>query len=171
MKVVLVGYMGSGKSTIGQLIAKKLKLPFYDLDAYIEGEERKSISILFKEKGELYFRKKEHYYLEDLLKKDDYVLSVGGGTPCYGFNMDLIIKASPFVFYLNVPIMVLAKRLSLQKTTRPLIAAISDADLPEFIGKHIFERNYFYNKAHVIIHCEEKQPEDIALQIVKQILS
>ena len=157
MKIVLVGYMGSGKSTIGKMLAKKLKFGFIDLDDYIESSENSSIPTIFEEKGEIYFRKKEFEHLKDLLKdKDDFILSTGGGTPCYGENMNAILEATSNVFYLKVSINGLMDRLILEKEERPMIANIPNEELPEFIGKHLFERSYFYSKAQHILICDNK---------------
>jgi len=144
MKVVLIGYMASGKSVVGKLLAKVSNLDFIDLDAYIEKNEGKDIPTIFKENGEIYFRIKETEYLSELLNsKNSFVLSTGGGTPCYGKNMELINGLSQSVF-LKASINTLYKRLKNGKESRPLVAKISDEKLPEFLGKHLFERTPFY---------------------------
>jgi shikimate kinase len=158
--------MGSGKSTIGKILASELGLDFWDLDEYIEHSEESTIPKLFKEKGEIYFRKKENEYLERILKDErNFVLSTGGGAPCYGNNMEIIQKETKNVFYLKVSIGELVKRLSTQKSERPLIENIPDSDLPEFIGKHLFERGFFYEKARHSISCDRKEAEEIAKEI------
>ncbi|MFD0798501.1 shikimate kinase [Maribacter chungangensis] len=168
MKIVLVGYMGSGKSTIGKLVAKQLKINFLDLDEYIEKAEGKTIDQLFSDNGELYFRKKEFFYLNEILSSEsDILLSTGGGTPCYGNNMDAITTATKHNVYLNVSLKELVKRLSGEKAHRPLIAGIKDEELQEFIGKHLFERSYFYNKAARTISCDGKSVEDVAQEIMQ----
>ena len=99
MKIVLLGYMGSGKTTIGMKLAEFLDFDFLDLDHYIEEAEGVSIAEIFQSKGEIYFRKKEHDYLKKILSnKKDFVLSTGGGTPCYGVNMDVILNGTKNVF-------------------------------------------------------------------------
>ncbi len=166
MKIVLLGYMGSGKTTVGKRLAEQMKLQFLDLDDYIEKNEKMSVADIFGNKGELYFRKKEHQYLVDVLEQqDNFVLSVGGGTPCYGNNLKTILNSTDSVFYLKVPISQLAERLSVQKGQRPLIRHIPDNELPEFIGKHLFERSGFYNQAHTVINCGSKKPEEIVGEI------
>lgn len=157
MKIILVGYMGSGKSAVGMHLAKGLGMKFLDLDAYIEKELNTTISEIFKSKGELYFRKKEHEYLQQLLLQDEsMVIGTGGGTPCYSGNMKLLTDTTPHVFYLKVSIYGLVTRLQKEKEQRPLIRNISDEDLPEFIGKHLFERNPFYTMARHTIACDGK---------------
>ena len=166
MKIVLVGYMGSGKTTIGKLLSNKLKISFLDLDEVIEQGLEDSISNIFNGKGEIFFRKKEHEYLIDVLsKKEKLILSTGGGTPCYSGNMETMLTLADHVFYLKVSIPGLVKRLLLEKEHRPLIKNIDNGDLPEFIGKHLFERNNFYLKANHIIECDDKDPESLVAEI------
>ncbi len=167
LKIVLLGYMGSGKTTVGKQLAERLKLQFLDLDDFIEKKEKMSIADIFGSRGELYFRKQEHIHLKEVLhQQDNFVLSVGGGTPCYGKNLEAILSSSKTVFYLKVPIGQLAQRLSEQKVQRPLIRHIPDEELPEFIGKHLFERSGFYNQAHKVIDCGSKKPEIVVKEIV-----
>ncbi|QLG44160.1 shikimate kinase [Costertonia aggregata] len=166
MKIVLVGYMGSGKSTVAKLLANAMKLKFLDLDNYIEQRLGSKIPIIFKERGELFFRKKEHEYLKCILdNENDLVLSVGGGTPCYAGNMDSIIEKADAVFYLKVSLPVLVQRLSKEKENRPLIKNIPDEDLPEFIGKHLFERSFYYSQATYKVLCDKKEPKTIVDEI------
>ncbi len=158
--------MGSGKSTIGRLLASDLNLTFIDLDRYIEEKEHTKISTLFKQRGEIYFRKKEHEYLNHLLfENENFVLATGGGTPCYGDNMASITNMSDASFYLNLSVNGLVNRLIKEKAERPLIKNIPDADLPEFIGKHLFERNFFYTKAHYKINIDTENTAEIVGEI------
>lgn len=166
MKIVLVGYMGSGKSTIGKLLAKELKSSFLDLDDVIEQRLGDSISNVFKAKGELFFRRKEHEYLNALLMgQRQFILSTGGGTPCYSGNMETMLDLADHVIYLKLSIPGLVKRLLKEKEHRPLIRDIEDKELPEFIGKHLFERNNFYLKASKVIECDNKDPNTIVDEI------
>lgn len=164
--------MGSGKTTVGKQLAKRLELQFLDLDDYIEKKEKMSIADIFASRGELYFRKQEHIHLKEVLnQQDNFVLSVGGGTPCYGKNLEVILNSSKAVCYLKVPIEQLAQRLSVQKAHRPLISHIPDDELPEFIGKHLFERSGFYNQANVVIDCGNKAPEVVVGEIMERLVT
>lgn len=169
MKIVLMGYMGSGKSTIGLQLAKILDYIFVDLDAHIEAKENKSIPEIFTTKGEVYFRKKETSYLKELLDTNgSYVIALGGGTPCYGTNLQLILDADDVKsVYLKLSIPSLVNRLELEKSKRPLISHLKTLDaLTEFIGKHLFERSPYYSQANQIIIADEKSVDDIVESIV-----
>lgn len=167
MKIVLVGYMGSGKSTLGKLLSKKLNINFIDLDDYIIAQVNMSIPELFKTKGELFFRKKERECLQELLsKKASFILATGGGTPCYGDNLGLIQEKTTYDFYLKLSIPSLVERLLPEKEHRPLLKDISNEELPEFIGKHLFERNNYYLKANHIITCDGLDSEAIVNKIM-----
>ena len=158
--------MGSGKTTIGKLLAKELVISFLDLDEVIEEGVGDSISNIFKGKGEIFFRNMEHEYLNNVLsQKNNIILSTGGGTPCYSGNMETMLALADHVFYLKISIPGLVKRLIKEKDHRPLIKNIDDGDLPEFIGKHLFERNNYYLKATHIIECDNKSPETLVAEI------
>jgi shikimate kinase len=165
MKIVLLGYMASGKSAIGKSLALNLNLPFIDLDNYIESCEDLLISDIFSKKGEIYFRKKETEYLQELINlKNDCIISLGGGTPCYGNNMDIITNNSKSI-YLNASINTIFERLKNETSQRPLVATIGKDNLKEYIAKHLFERSPFYSKASEIVSVDNKTIE----QIVKEL--
>lgn len=165
MKVVLLGYMASGKSAVGKLLAKDLKMQFIDLDSFIEEKENLTISELFNTKGEIYFRKKEGEYLQELLNlNENYIISLGGGTPCYGDNMEIIEKNSKS-FYLNASINTIFNRLLGETSKRPLVATLGEENLKEFIAKHLFERNPFYDRANFTISVNDKSVQQITSEI------
>ena len=165
MKVVLLGYMASGKSAVGKLLAKDLKMQFIDLDSFIEEKENLTISELFNTKGEIYFRKKEGEYLQELLNlNENYIISLGGGTPCYGGNMEIIEKNSKS-FYLNASIKTIFNRLLGETSKRPLVATLGEENLKEFIAKHLFERNPFYDRANFTISVNDKSVQQITSEI------
>ena len=159
--------MGSGKSTIGKALANELNLSFVDLDHAIESEIGMSIRDFFDASGELKFRRLENEVLKKVLDENsDMILSTGGGTPCYGNNLQLMKSAlNAKVFYLKSSIKTLTERLLSEKDTRPLIQSIDDADLPEFIGKHLFERSNFYLQAHHVVNIDQKSVEMIVEEI------
>ena len=173
MIVVLMGYMGSGKSTVGKDLATVLNYDFLDLDAYISEKENSSISKIFKTKGEIYFRKKEAEYLKEVIDiQEDIVIALGGGTPCYGNNINRLIEDSKILsFYLKLSIPLLTKRLFKEREKRPLISHLdTEEKLIEFIGKHLFERTQYYNKAHYTINTDHKSKRDVTEAILMQLI-
>ncbi|MCH8555025.1 MAG: shikimate kinase [Schleiferiaceae bacterium] len=147
-KIALIGYMGSGKTKVGKQVASLLNYEFIDLDAHLEAQLGSSIAEIITKKGELFFRKAERALLLEILSTENsMVLATGGGTPCYYNNMDVLIEHCHCI-YLSAPVGVLYSRLKNDRDHRPLIAHLSDEDLKEFIGKHLFERTPFYQKAH-----------------------
>lgn len=168
-----MGYMGSGKSSIALQLATFLKMKPLDLDLYIENKEGSSISKLFKTKGEIYFRKKEQLYLKEVLKTPEYkIISVGGGTPCYANNLELIQNSlNTTSVYLSTTVETLTNRLWNEKNNRPLISHINTkAALNDFIRKHIFERSFYYNQAQYTIQTDDKSISEVVLEIQNKLL-
>ncbi len=165
MIITLIGYMGSGKTTIGKDLAKALGYEFIDLDLYIENKNSLSVSEIFEQFGELGFRKREREALHQVLHNTNIVLSVGGGTPVYYDNIDYINLHSES-FYLRVQLPQLVKRLELKKDSRPLIAHLENEQLTEFIAKHLFERNPFYQKAKHTISISNQKPVEVLTEIM-----
>lgn len=172
MKIFLLGYMGSGKSTVGKLLASEFDTEFIDLDHEIEEAEQSTITELFEKKGELYFRKSERKHLERLLQKNkNEIISLGGGTPCYGNNLELINKDTDSVsIYLKMSVEKLTERLFEEKDHRPMISHLSEKDkLEEFIRKHLFERGFYYNQSDIVINCDDRSPEEIVATIEERL--
>lgn len=169
MKIVLLGYMGSGKSVVGKQLAVTLDLPYVDLDKSIEEDQGKSINELFQSKGEIYFRKIENQLLHRIIDGPGrLILSTGGGTPCYGDNLPYMnSRPDVLTVYLKTSIPTLVARLRPEKDHRPLISHLgSEDELMEFIGKHLFERNPFYNQADLIIETDGRVVNEIVQEIV-----
>ena len=172
MKILLLGYMGSGKSFIGKQLAARIDQKFIDFDAEIEKMENSTIADIFQNKGEIYFRKLERKVLEEVLSEEsNAVISLGGGTPCYGTNMDLI-KSSENTksFYLKLDIQTLTERLEAEKAHRPMISHLEDREkLEEYIRKHLFERGFYYNQSDKVIDCSGKSSEKIITEILEKL--
>ncbi len=167
-KIILLGYMGSGKSTIANSLSKSIQIPFIDLDYYIEKKAALSISDIFEKHGEIYFRKLEHQaFLELLNNTDDLIIGLGGGTPCYANNHELLIGENRISIYLKASIDTLFNRLVIEKEKRPLIANKTDEEMKEFIAIHLFERSYYYNKAQFTVSVDKQSIEQIVGQIEK----
>ncbi|MCR4853697.1 MAG: shikimate kinase [Prevotella sp.] len=146
LRIILIGYMGAGKTTVGRALAKELGIPFYDLDWYIESRMRKKVSQIFAEKGEEGFRQIEHNMLHEVAEFENVVLSCGGGTPCFFDNMQYMNEQAETV-YLKARNDVLYDHLRMGRTERPLIKGKSPEELMEFIGQQIKIREPFYSQA------------------------
>ncbi|MGL2988297.1 shikimate kinase [Flavobacterium sp. RSSA_27] len=156
-KIILLGYMGCGKSTIAHKLSEKTSIPFIDLDQYIEKTTHLTIKELFEKHGEVYFRKLEHQAFVSLLEQEEtIILGLGGGTPCYANNHELLQRPDVISIYLKASVATLFERLSRNKSKRPLIADLNDAELQEFIAKHLFDRSYYYNQAQHKIAVDDK---------------
>lgn len=161
--------MASGKSAVGNNLSINNDLNFIDLDSYIEEEEKLTIPKIFNQKGEIYFRTVEHNYLKSIIKKDDsFVLALGGGTPCYAGNMELILsQKNAVVLYLKASVKTIISRVLLEIKKRPLIADIPKNELKEYISKHLFERSFFYEQAHYKVSTDNKPIKKITSEIEK----
>lgn len=161
--------MGSGKTHISKILSEKINFKLIDLDKEISRRNKLTIPEIFDKKGEIHFRKLERETLEEILaSEENVILSLGGGTPVYYNNMEIINHNSKSVF-LRASVSTLSERLLKQKEKRPLIANISDENLAEFIAKHLFERNEFYNKAQINVITDAREPEDIVEEIIEKL--
>ena len=169
-KIILIGYMAVGKSTIAQLLAKKIQMEWLDLDRVIENKINLSIKNIFEQKGEIYFRKIEHDIFKVLIENEDkLIISTGGGTPCYANNHQLLNGENVVSIYLKASVDVIFERLKNQKDDRPLVANQSDNDLKEFIAKNIFDRSFFYNQATHVIDISTKKPNEVVESILEKL--
>jgi shikimate kinase len=169
MNIILIGYMGSGKSVIGKKLSDILDYGFIDLDDYIQHKEGKTIAKIFNSKGEIYFRKIESKYLAEIINSNtNTIISLGGGTPCYGNNMDIIKNAkNASSVYLKASIPSLSERLILEKDQRPLISHIESMELlNEFIGKHLFERSSYYSQSDITVNTDHKSVAEVIESII-----
>jgi shikimate kinase len=172
MKIILIGYMGSGKSSVGKALATYLSVKFLDLDAAICAEENKTIPEIFSTNGEIYFRRKEAEVLKKLLEREEsYVLSLGGGTPCYGKNMQLIKDtASVTSIYLKTGLLQLKERLIVEKDSRPLIQDLKTPEvLEDYIRKHLFERTFYYNQSDLTVLTDGKSVEEVVHTVLENL--
>jgi len=165
-KVVLIGYMGSGKSTVAQKLAFQLGKVVLDLDEVIEKKSGMTIETIFNTKGEIYFRRLEHeLFLEVLQDANDVIISTGGGTPCYYNNHELLNSDHVVSVYLNASVDNLFQRLIEEKQKRPLLANLENTEIKEFIAKHLFDRSFYYNQATFKVLVDGKSVDDIVAEI------
>jgi shikimate kinase len=156
-RIFFVGYMGSGKTTMGKLLAQQLGLNFLDLDAYIEGKFHRTIAQIFEQEGEADFREIEHRFLHEVAEFEDVVIATGGGAPCFYDNM-AYLNEQGITIYLKMSADQLAERLALSKTgVRPLISNKNKAELQQFIAEGLSKREGFYNCAKHIISGNDEE--------------
>lgn len=145
-RIIIIGYMGSGKTTVGKALARKTGLPFYDLDWYIENRMHKTVKQLFDEYGEERFRMIERNMLHEVGEFENVIISCGGGTPCFFDNIEYINQQAETV-YLKCTPEILYKHLKMGKTVRPLLLNKTPEEVKLFINKQLKQREVYYTQA------------------------
>lgn len=167
-KIVLLGYMGSGKSTIANRLSKRTGIPFVDLDKSIEHRVNLSINEIFEQHGEIYFRKLEHEIFVELLNTpEDLIISLGGGAPCYANNHEFLNSENVISIYLKASVDTLFERLVSNKSKRPILADKNEDEMKEFIAKHLFDRSYYYNHAQYKVSVDGITKDQVAENILE----
>jgi shikimate kinase len=170
MKIILLGYMGVGKTSLSKKLSKKTGIPCFDLDEIIEKSENSSVASIFKDRGEVYFRKIEHQLFKDFIEnKENFILSLGGGTPCYANNHLFLQNEDVISIYLKASIQNLTERLKNKREKRPLIKDLTEDDLQEYIAKHLFDRNYYYQNSKLSVVVDGKSKKEIVKEILELI--
>lgn len=154
IRIFLTGYMGAGKTTLGKAFARRLNVPFIDLDWYIEERFHKTVGELFAERGETGFRELERNMLHEVAEFEDVVISTGGGAPCFFDNMEFMNRVGQTVF-LDVHPDVLFRRLRVAKQQRPILQGKQDEELKAFIVEALAKRAEFYRQAKYIFNADE----------------
>ena len=148
MRIFLVGYMGSGKTTLGEKLAYLLKYQFIDLDKYIQEQEEEPLNRFLK-RMERSISKLERVYLHRIIDSEDVVISSGGGTPCFFDNMDQMNEYGQTI-YINLHPKALIARLLTSDETRPLLAGKTQKEMLDFVFQQLREREVFYKQAKKI---------------------
>ena len=156
--IFLLGLPGCGKTAIGKLLSDKLNFEFIDLDMLIRKKEEKNIGSIFREQGEVYFRGKESFYLQNLPLGNPLVISLGGGTPCFHDNMNWIKKKGTS-YYLKAPAEVSARRLQ-NTSERPLLQNHKNENLIKKLQELLKQRESFYTLADFTVECGNDPPEN-----------
>lgn len=159
MKIYLVGFMASGKTWLGQWLAERLGMPFYDLDQLIEERSGKTIQEIFEQAGEQHFRELEKEALLSTASLDRCIIATGGGTPCFFSNMDFMNRHGVTLF-LNTPVEVLKTRL-LGSENRPLVKGMNEETLCRFIEKKLEERMPFYHQSQLCLQTHDHSDEKL----------
>lgn len=165
--VVLVGFMGSGKSTLGQELAVKVNRVFTDLDKVIESSAGMTIPEIFEKAGESHFRKLESEALEQVLADPEQVIAIGGGAPCNGHNICLI-KEKSISIYLKISVEELFNRLTSSDIPRPLLVGKNNHEIRLFIAELLQSREFFYNQADMILESDRISVEMLLEMIVNR---
>ena len=160
--IYLIGYMGAGKTTITKLVANKLRIPFYDTDQEIEKKQKRSVSEIFKQDGELYFRMLETKLLRNITHNS--IIACGGGLPIHNNNMGLI-NSKGISIYLKASNNCLFNRLKNEKQSRPLIDNKTDKELEVFIQNELKTRSPFYNLANHTIIVDDKSADEVLREV------
>jgi len=161
MHIFLIGYMGSGKTTLGEQLAADLGLSWVDLDRHIIGLSGRSIPDIMDKVGELGFRSLELEVLKTALRIPNAVISTGGGTPCFQDNMQLMRKAG-IVIYLQLSPKQLASRLKNTTEERPLLKGLKGEALIQHIEEHLALREPYYLQADMVIDAASTDAKQLA---------
>jgi shikimate kinase len=159
-RIFLIGFMGSGKSTLGYRLARKIGYQHVDMDHLIEETAGMSIPDIFREHGERVFRKWERDIVMELCNREKLVVSTGGGAPCHD-DLITVMNEKGTTIYIELSPLVLKDRLLHSKTERPLIAGKSEQELLEYITGKLKEREPFYRNARYIVDGTFLKPEDL----------
>lgn len=160
-KIFIIGFMGAGKTSLGKILAKKLSIPVFDLDEIIEREEKKTIADLFSKMGEEEFRKLEGKYLKEFSYPEEFIMSTGGGTPCFYDHMDWM-NSTGKTFYLQLnPKSLSARLIQAKDQKRPLLKEIQGQDLENYITQKLKEREPYYLLANYQLKGENVKLEDL----------
>ncbi len=149
-RIIILGYMGSGKTTVGKALSKDLGLPFYDLDWYIESRMRKTVDQIFHEQGEDVFRKIEYEMLHEVAEFENVIISCGGGTACYFDNIDYMNRQGETI-YLKATPDVLYRHLKMGKIVRPLLSGKTPDEMQRYIREQLEIREPFYAQAKYVL--------------------
>jgi len=163
-RIFLIGFMGSGKTTLGRELAGVMQMDFKDLDEEIEKNEGTTISELFQSKGEEYFRSKESFYMRSLEQTNNVIIATGGGTPCFYDNMQWM-NDHGLTVYLNLPPEILFQRLRPQVDHRPLLKGKTDEELLQFIRERLKERSSYYGQSEIIVEGNSLSASGLQKQI------
>jgi len=148
-RIFLIGFMGSGKSTIGRKLANEVGYGFVDMDSLISQYSGMTIPGIFSEHGEALFRKWERDTLKEIIRQENIVVATGGGAPCHHKNMD-VMNSSGLTIYLRLTPEAIRERLMRSKTERPLVKGKSDSELFDFIKELLGQREQYYLQSKIV---------------------
>ena len=170
MKLFLVGYAGSGKSTFAKMLSRRLACRFVDTDKRVEQMVGASVADIFVYEGEEYFRRSEREALEDVAKGEEpLIIATGGGLPTWSDNMEWMNSRGVTIYLRRSAEQILSRLSDYGREKRPLFRGKSDAELLEFMREQMAQRESYYAKAEIVIDCTTLSDEAAVEQIVNRV--
>ena len=170
MTIFLVGYAGSGKSSLGKRLARRMGLRFVDTDNIVEQQEGAPIADIFHYEGEEYFRIAERRAVESLANEGmDLVIATGGGLPTWRDNMEWLVRSGMTVYLRRSPEQILSRLTEHGRNKRPMFRGKSDDELLTFMREQMAVREKFYAKAHITVECTSMSDDDAVEYIVNRL--
>ena len=162
MRLYLIGYMGTGKSTLGRKIAKRTELPFLDTDKMVEEAEGAEVADIITYAGEEYFREAERRALEQTAEFESAIISTGGGLPVWGDNQQWIAEHGVSVYLKRTPEQILSRLSPHGRFKRPKLRGLNDEEVLQVMREGIAEREPIYERADIVIDCSQTSDWEIA---------
>ena len=170
MILFLVGYAGSGKSSLGKRLARRLGVRFVDTDREVEMQVGATIADIFHYEGEEYFRMAERKAVETLANEAvDMVIATGGGLPTWRDNMEWLVRSGMTVYLRRSPEQILSRLTDHGREKRPMFRGKSDEELLMFMHEQMAVREKFYAKAHITVECTSMRDDDAVEYIVNRL--
>lgn len=167
-RIFLIGFMGSGKTSLGKILADRCNLPFTDMDHRVEEVAGMPVAEIFRTQGEAFFRKTEQHVLDEICHGEAAVIATGGGVPCFSDNLQRM-KEAGLVIYLQCSVPELTEWLSVFKGDRPLLQGLEGLDLEQWIHTELERREPFYLQADLLVDAYHTEPSEI-IRKIKELL-
>lgn len=165
MRIYLIGFKNSGKTTAGKKLAKKLSLDFLDLDELIERNDGRTVPELYSQDGEEVFREKERVALHQTARMEDVVVSTGGGVPRFFDNMDFMKKQGTTI-YLKLDEETLVGRLKVAAKNRPVLKGKTPEQVREYVQDLLNNHEHHYLRANLIVDAKNLAPDDLVARVL-----
>lgn len=171
MTLYLVGYAGSGKSSLGKRLARRLGIRFVDTDKWVEQNEGASVADIFHFGGVEYFRRAERNAIESLyMEGENMVVATGGGLPTYSDNMEWLNEHGLTIYLRRSAEQILSRMSAYGREKRPMFRGKSDEELLAFMRVQMAEREGFYSSAHIAIDCTPISDDEAVEVIIKELI-